>query len=281
MLSKDGIRRYAAALIELGVIEDLSVKGDVTTDLLPADIKLKGQVVAKKPGVVCGITLMQAVFSQLAQAARFKPLVEDGDRVKAGQAVALVEGPREVLTAERLALNFLQRLSGIATLTRQYADELKGTRAKLFDTRKTTPAWRDLEKYAVRCGGGHNHRMSLSDAVMIKDNHLSYLKKTAPAVLKAKLPHGLPLIIEAKDREEIDWAIDAGATVLLLDNMTPARLKKEMAYIRSRSPKTEIEVSGGVALQDIRKIARLGPDRISVGRLTHSAPALDFSLEIL
>jgi nicotinate-nucleotide pyrophosphorylase (carboxylating) len=192
-----------------------------------------------------------------------------------------VSGNRSILTAERTALNFLQRMSGIATLTRQYVDAIKGTRAKIYDTRKTLPGWRLLDKYAVTCGGGYNHRMGLYDAVMVKDNHYfgGNLERGVQN-LRRKFSRRVPLYIECETPQQVDKAMRLRPSVILLDNMKPSLLRREIRRIRQTAPSISIEVSGGIDLRTIRSIARLGPDRISIGRLTHSAPALDLGLDL-
>ena len=254
--------------------------------------RVKARVVAKAPGVFCGAPVAAEVFRRAAKGASVRPLVREGARVRPGQAVLAVSGPAGVLSAERVALNFLQRLSGVATLTRRYADALRGTGVSVYDTRKTTPGWRVLEKYAVRCGGGANHRMGLFDAVMIKDNHWAMIRDRLPATrvrLAAfrKRHPGVEVAMEADTLSDVRRALDLGADTILLDNMPLPLLRKAVALIRlAHSPSrplarsVRIEISGGVTLQNIRALARLKPDRISVGRITHSAPALDLSLEL-
>ena len=271
------------ALIRAALAEDLGRAGDLSTrEFLPKRLKLRGQIVVKKPGVICGLAVAREVFRLVSTRIAFKPLAADGDAVQPGQAVAELRGPREILTAERTALNFLQRLSGIATLTRKFANQIRGTRARLLDTRKTIPGWRALDKYAVHCGGGVNHRMGLYDMVLLKDNHLAASgKELTQLVRKFRARHArIPVLIEVKTGQDLERALRAGADIILLDNMSPAKLRKFIAAIRRNAPGTLIEVSGGVNLKTIRRIARLGPDRISVGAITHSAPALDMSLEI-
>jgi len=186
-----------------------------------------------------------------------------------------------VLTAERTALNFLQRLSGIATLTAAFAAQARGTRARILDTRKTIPGWRALEKYAVRCGGGVNHRMGLYDAVMVKDNHWLRPQAFAAAVRRLRRLHPrMSLIMEADEMTQVRRALELGADVVMLDNMPPPRLRQAIAFIRKSSRATQIEVSGRVDIKSVRALARLGPDRISIGRITHSAPALDVGLDL-
>ena len=208
-------------------------------------------------------------------------LLGDGRAVKPGDTVMRVAGTRALLSAERTALNFLQRLSGVATLTAQYSARLKGTRARIYDTRKTLPGYRELDKYAVRCGGGTNHRMGLYDAALLKDNHWAGGRDVESGVRAARRKYpGLVIEIEAADLSQVERAVAAEADVILLDNMARPLLRRAIALIRKKAPKTEIEISGGVSLATVRALGRLGPDRISVGRLTHSAPALDLSLEI-
>ncbi len=270
------------SLVRAALAEDLGARGDVTTRFfVPKSARLRARIIARKPGVLAGMAAAAETFRQAAPGARFRALAKDGARLRAGQAIAEIVGGREILTAERTALNFLQRLSGVATLTARFVRETKGTRAEIFDTRKTLPGWRALDKHAVACGGGRNHRMGLYDAVLVKDNHWSYGRGgVLRAVRAVRRRHpGLPVEIEADDLSQVARALEAGADIILLDNMGLARLKQAIALIRRRRPKTQIEVSGGLGLEDIRPVAKLNPDRISIGRLTHSAPALDLSLE--
>ncbi|MEK7743969.1 MAG: carboxylating nicotinate-nucleotide diphosphorylase [Elusimicrobiota bacterium] len=295
----------ARSLIRLAVAEDLGLSAlprnprsalprDLSTDrFLPKGLRLRGRFIARRGGVLCGTAAASEVFRLLAPGARLRWLVKDGGTLRPGTIIGRVEGGREILTAERTALNFLQRLSGVATLTRAFVRRVRGTRARVYDTRKTTPGWRGLEKYAVRCGGGLNHRMGLHDMVMLKDNHLaawmrqgalssaSSLMKFRSLIARFRRSHPrISLLVEAKTHREALLALRLGADVILLDNMPPSRLKAEIGFLRRSSPAVRIEVSGGVDLPSVRRLARLGPDRISVGRLTHSAPALDISLEI-
>ncbi|MBI4377221.1 MAG: carboxylating nicotinate-nucleotide diphosphorylase [Elusimicrobia bacterium] len=269
-------------LIRLALREDLGSRGDLTTRFfVPPGLRLKGRVVAKADGVVCGAAVAARVFRSVCPRCRVRVLRPDGRAVRRGQVIMTVEGGREIMSAERTALNFLQHLSGIATLTRRFVLKTRGTRARIYDTRKTLPGWRELAKYAVRCGGGRNHRMGLYDAVLVKDNHWSGgpdLESSA-RLLRRSHPR-VPIQIEAKSLGQVQRALSAGADMILLDNMATARLKDAIALIRGRSPRTRIEISGGVTLSNVRGLAKLGPDRISIGRLTHSAPALDMSLEI-
>ena len=272
----------AAALIREALREDLGTRGDVTTRLfVPSRIRLRGFVRARQAGVICGTRLAAQVFRACAPGCRVRVLVRDGGKASPGQAVLAVSGGRGILTAERTALNFLQRLSGIATLTAAYVAATRGTKAAILDTSKTLPGWRALEKYAVRCGGGRNHRLGLYDAVMIKDNHWLRPEIFGAAVrkLRRRLPR-LPLIMEADDLRQVRRALALAADIILLDNMPRPLLRRTIRLIRGASPKTRIEISGGVSLPEVRALARLGPDRISVGRITHSAPALDLGLDL-
>jgi nicotinate-nucleotide pyrophosphorylase (carboxylating) len=221
------------------------------------------------------------VFLRAAPGCRVRILISDGSKVHRGQTVMKIEGGPSILTAERTALNFLQHLSGIATLTAAFTSRLCGTKAKIFDTRKTIPGLRELAKYAVVCGGGHNHRLGLYDAVLLKDNHWPFAQPLGEAVRSVRRKHpGIAVEIEAKSFTQIRRAIAARADIILLDNMTVPRLRQATALIRSRASAPKIEISGGVNLKNVRSLAKLNPDRISVGCLTHSAPALDLSLEI-
>jgi nicotinate-nucleotide pyrophosphorylase (carboxylating) len=271
-------------LVRAALAEDLGRAGDLsTTFFLPAGRTYRAYVKAKADGVLCGVVPATEALRQACPRARVRWLARDGSRVRPGQVVARLTGPRGILTAERTMLNFLQRLSGVATLARRYADAVRGTRAKVYDTRKTLPGWRALDKYAVRCGGAENHRMGLYDMVMLKDNHWA---GAAPASLTARVKAfrrrhpRVPIQVEAAGLDQVRQALALGPDLLLLDNMGPALLRKAIALARRTAPRVKLEVSGGVDLKTIRALARLGPDRISVGRLTHSAPALDLSLKI-
>jgi nicotinate-nucleotide pyrophosphorylase (carboxylating) len=250
--------------------------GDATSaTVVDPGATCEARIVVKEQAVVCGLTVAAAVFEELG--ARLQPLVADGDRVEPGP-VATVEGPaRAVLTGERLALNLLGRLSGIATLTRKFVDAVEGTGATILDTRKTTPGLRDLEKLAVRCGGGTNHRMGLDDGVLIKDNHLRLTPSIAEAVGRAR-SSGLPVEVECDTLAQVADAVEAGADRVLLDNMATDELRAAVALVAGRA---ETEASGGVTLDTVRAIAGTGVDFVSVGALTHSAPAVDVSLEVL
>ncbi len=290
-----------SALIREALREDLGRLGDVTTRLfVPARTRWRGSVRARQTGVICGTRIAAQVFRACDPGCKVRVLVHDGGKVRPGQAVLAVSGGRDLLTAERTALNFLQHLSGVATTTATYVKAVRGTKAAILDTRKTLPGWRNLEKYAVRCGGGSNHRMGLYDAVLVKDNHWprvssrgaeraqgihmrSALKSEdfAKAVHELRCRHPkLPLIMEADGLKQVRRGLELGADVILLDNMPLPQLRQAIRLIRTTSPKTLIEVSGGVSLKGLRRLAHLGPDRISVGRITHSAPALDLGLDL-
>ena len=250
--------------------------GDATSNaVIDDDAVCTAQILAKEPGVVAGLRAVAAVFEALG--ARLEPLAADGDRVDPGP-IARVEGPaRAVLTGERLALNLLGRLSGIATLTRRYVESVDGTGARILDTRKTAPGLRDLEKEAVRAGGATNHRFGLDDGVLIKDNHLRLAPSIADAVRRARST-GLPVEVECDTLAQVGEALAAGADRILLDNMSPNELRAAVSLAAGR---TELEASGGVSLETVRAVAETGVDFVSVGALTHSARALDVSLEVL
>jgi nicotinate-nucleotide pyrophosphorylase (carboxylating) len=254
--------------------EDLG-DGDVTSlAVVDEGARCDAQILLKEPGVVCGLEVGAAVFE--ATGARLEPLVPDGDRLEGG-VIARVEGPaRSVLAGERLALNLIGRLSGVATLTRRYVDAVEGTGARILDTRKTTPGLRALEKQAVRCGGGTNHRFGLYDGVLVKDNHLRLVGSIEEAVDRARTA-GFPVEVECDTEAQVQAALDAGADRLLLDNMTVSELTRAVVLCRGR---VELEASGGISLDNVREVAETGVDFISIGALTHSARALDVSLEV-
>ena len=271
-------------IVRAALAEDIGA-GDITTETaIPADQRAEAFIVAREPCVVAGLPLVLEVFAQVDQTLAVKLLVDEGELVEKGTRVCVLKGSaRGILTGERTALNFLQRLSGIATLTRQFVDEIAGTKARILDTRKTTPTLRILEKYAVAVGGGTNHRLGLYDAVMIKDNHRAILARLGPKALgdavataRKNYPNA-PIIIEADTLEQVEEAVAAGANHILLDNMTPDELREAVALVAGRA---RTEASGGVTLDTVRAIAQTGVDYISVGALTHSARAADFSMEV-
>jgi len=278
-------------LVQLALDEDLGGFGDLTSlAVIPPELVGEAAFVARSPGVLAGLPAARAVFAMVDPAVAFEERLSDGARLGAGDTVAVVRGPmRSILTAERTALNFLQRLSGVASLTARYVEQVAGHKAVVLDTRKTTPGWRLLEKYAVRQGGGQNHRMGLFDGVLIKDNHLAGLEiadcklQIEEAVRRVRENHGraVPVEVEVDTLEQLDAALAAGPDVVLLDNMPPDVLREAVRRRDAEAPGVQLEASGGVNLSTIRTIAETGVDRISVGALTHSATALDIGLDYL
>jgi nicotinate-nucleotide pyrophosphorylase (carboxylating) len=285
-------RRAASHLVELALQEDLQTVGDLTcAAVIPEGLTGQALFVARSEGVVAGLPVVGLVYevSQTGGEVTFEPLVEDGARLKPGTALGRVTGAMSaILATERTALNFLQRLSAVASLTRAYVDQVADLPCRILDTRKTTPGWRLLEKYAVRCGGGQNHRMGLYDGVMLKDNHLAALARSgagegtiAGAVRAVRQQYGtsVPLEVEVDTLEQLDEALDAGPDVVLLDNMSLDQLREAVQRRNRDAPGVLLEASGGINLTTLRGIAETGVDRISVGALTHSAPALDIGLD--
>ncbi len=273
------LEAYARRALE----EDLG-SGDVTTDLLvPRDATVRARLLAREAGVVCGLELARVVFRLLDAELEIALQREDGHTAEAGESLMTVAGSaRSILSAERVALNYVARLSGIASLTRRYVSAVEGTRARIIDTRKTTPGLRALEKYAVRCGGGHNHRFGLSDGFMLKDNHRAALARAGLSLPEAvrrarsRLGHGVAITVEVDEVEQVSEALEAGADSVLLDNMGPEKLRTAVARVDGAA---WTEASGGITLASVRSAAECGVDLISVGALTHSAPALDVALE--
>lgn len=279
-------------LIELAVEEDLATEGDVTSRVIPEGAQCVGAIVYREGGVVTGLPLAERVLARIAPGATLERNAQDGDVVEAGVVVGHLRGnARGVLAAERLILNFMQRLSGTATATRRFVDAVAGTGAKLLDTRKTTPGWRSLEKYAVRAGGGHNHRMGLYDQVLIKDNHLMVHGGEAAigkvvVLARDAAPAGTPVEAEVCTLEGGLVAARAGADIILLDNFDPDRLRAAVTAIREDArergaPAPRLEASGGINLETVRSVAETGVDRISTGWMTHSARSLDIALDFL
>ncbi len=276
------------AAVRAALAEDLGT-GDRTTEaLVPAALPGRGRIVAKDSGVLAGIDVARCVFRQRDPEVRLTSSRSDGDRLEVGDVVLEMEGSAQgLLTAERVALNFLQRLSGIATTTAAYVSEAAGSTAEIFDTRKTTPLLRPFERHAVAMGGGRNHRYGLSDQILIKENHfaLSGLGSgragIAAGVARAReVAAGLIVEAEVRDLDELEGALDAGADIVLLDNMGPELLEEAVRRAGNRSPRPRLEASGGVNLESVRRIAATGVDRISVGALTHSYRSLDLSMYI-
>ena len=274
------------AAVRAALQEDLGRAGDITSQAtIPATAMARAVIAARKPGVACGLALARAAFAMMDQALVFECLVEDGAHLKAGDIAARITGPaRALLSAERVALNYMGRLSGIATLTSHYVAEVAGTGAKICCTRKTTPGLRAFEKYAVRCGGGMNHRFGLDDAFLIKDNHIAVCGGIIPALRAAKAAAGhlVKIEIEVDNLAQVREVIAEGADVVLLDNMSLAMLRQAVAMVRARPGPGILltEASGGVTLDSLRKIAETGVDMVSSGALTHSASVLDLGLDI-
>jgi len=266
-----------AAFAERVLAEDKAGNDVTTLSVVGADIKASGRFVAREEMVLAGLGLATAIFARLDPAVSFAPQVKDGDAVGKGAVIADLAGPaRAILTGERSALNTVQHLSGIATLTRRYVDEIAGTGAVLLDTRKTIPGLRRFAKYATRVGGAHNHRMTLADAILIKDNHIALAGSVAAAIETARRNSTAPIELECDTLTQVEEALALGVTHLLLDNMTLAEMREAVALAKGRA---KLEASGGVSLKTIRGIAETGVDFISVGRLTQSAPAVDIGLD--
>lgn len=270
--------------VQQALSEDLA-SGDVTTSaLLPAAIQATATIVAHQPMTVAGVAVAREVFLAVDPSVRMTTPVRDGDAVKPDTPVLAIRGDvRSLLMAERVAVNFLQQLSGIATLTARFCAAVRGFPTRILDTRKTTPGLRAFEKWAVQLGGGKNHRFSLGDGVLIKDNHLAVLRATgvdvagACRLARAGAPHGLRIEVEAKTLQEVKEALAGKADIILLDNMSPAMVRQAMALIKQRAL---VEVSGGMTLQTVAAMAQAGADFISVGALTHSAPAANLSMDL-
>jgi nicotinate-nucleotide pyrophosphorylase (carboxylating) len=293
----DRLQRDLSTVAHLAIDEDLGALGDWTTRALVAeDAAGRAAVVARQPGVVAGLPGVELILGLTGLRPRWLRRTEDGRRIEKDDCVGMIEGPaRSLLAAERVLLNFLGRLSGIATLTRRYVDAVAGTKARIYDTRKTTPGWRRLEKYAVRCGGGWNHRGGLDEAVLIKDNHLAFGAQSAQgaerftpaeAVLRARrfvVQHGgdpaMPIEIEVDSLAQLDAVLPARPDIVLLDNMDLAQLREAVARRDAFDRTIELEASGGIELGTVGQIAQSGVERISIGALTHSAVSLDFGLD--
>jgi nicotinate-nucleotide pyrophosphorylase (carboxylating) len=266
--------------IRRALAEDIG-PGDATTNsIVPAEASMRGQIIAKQNGVIAGLDVAQAVYEMVDKYVNFHPEVDEGARVTNRQALALVSGrTRSLLTAERTALNFLGRISGIATLTRSFVDAVAGTQAIILDTRKTAPGLRLVDKLAVRRGGGQNHRIGLYDMVLIKDNHIDYSGSITLAVQRARSgAPGLEIEVEARTLDDVREALTIGVERILLDNMTPESMAEA---VRLTAGRAKLEASGNVTLETARKIAGTGVDYISVGALTHSAKVFDVSFDYL
>jgi nicotinate-nucleotide pyrophosphorylase (carboxylating) len=272
-------------IIRAALAEDLTLGDATTASVLPAPVRARGIITAHQPMTVAGVAVARLVFAEVDRTVRVVRAVDDGAAVEPGSHVMVLEGDaRSLLMAERVALNFLQRLSGIATLTARFCDSVRGYRTRILDTRKTAPGLRVLEKWAVRLGGGVNHRHSLGDGILIKDNHLSVLRAQRLGVTEAcrlareRGSHGLRITVEVQSLVQVQEALDGGADVILLDNMTPPLIRKAITLVKGRAL---VEVSGGITPQTAREAAAAGADFISVGALTHSAPAADLSMDLV
>jgi nicotinate-nucleotide pyrophosphorylase (carboxylating) len=290
----DAETRNLRQLLELALAEDLGNQqgdgfgevGDLTSRLLlPAAAIGSATFVARAPGIVAGLPAIPLVFESFGPDLEIRFAARDGERVTQGSTLAVVQGRmRAILTGERLALNFVQRLSGIATLTDRFVQAVAGLPCRILDTRKTTPGWRRLEKYAVRCGGGQNHRFGLFDGILIKDNHLAALERPdairhAIAIARDKGPATVPIEVEVESLDQLDGALAAQPDVIMLDNMDLEALRESVRLRNQLAPAVKLEASGGVTLETVRAIAETGVDFISVGALTHSAPILDVALQ--
>ena len=285
-------RRNVEVLLPIAMAEDFGQVGDITSaPLIPAHGRGAANLVARSPGVLAGLPVAERLVAEFELLEHWRAYRADGDRLECGTVVARLAGSmRSLLALERTALNFLQRLSGIATLTSRFVAAAAGTRAAIYDTRKTTPGWRALEKYAVRCGGGRNHRFGLYDAVLIKDNHLAWLQASggldsaesiaaAVASARANVPPGTVVEVEVDTLEQLDVALGCGPDIILVDNLGAGAMAEAVRRRDAVAPLVQLEASGGVSLATVGAIAATGVDRISVGALTHSAPWLDLALD--
>ncbi|WP_040592575.1 carboxylating nicotinate-nucleotide diphosphorylase [Schlesneria paludicola] len=276
----------AAKLVDLALAEDLSIAGDLTcAALIRPDQTATVQVVARRDGVLAGSPIGRMVFEKLDPTVRWGAKRADGETVAPGTVIADVSGPlSSLLIGERTMLNFMTHLSGIATITRRFVDAVAGTRAKVLDTRKTLPGWRLLEKYAVRCGGGTNHRMGLYDGILIKDNHLAAWTESASIaeavrVARASVAGKVGIEVEVDTLQQLEDALGGAPDIVLLDNMNADTLRQAVSIRNRLAPKVQLEASGGITLETVSGLARTGVERISVGALTHSAPALDLAFD--
>jgi nicotinate-nucleotide pyrophosphorylase (carboxylating) len=273
-------------IVKLSLREDVGAKDLTSTLLIPKTLEAKADIEFGREGVLCGIGVAERVFRRVDENLRFLPVAKDGESIEKGREIAYIEGSAaSILIAERTALNFLGRLSGIATLTHEFVEKVKGTKATILDTRKTTPNLRMLEKYAVACGGGTNHRRGLFDQVLIKDNHLRVLRNDSLVDIVARARAGAVsktvIGVEVKNLFELKAALKTRADYVLLDNMPLERIKEAVSLRQKTGSRMPFEVSGGVTLENVRTYAETGVERISIGALTHSAPSLDISLDIV
>jgi len=267
-------------IITLTLREDIG-KGDVTSALLPKTAQGEAILLIKDHAILCGLPLIREVFKRIDKNIVIHLLVSEGDKVKPNQVAAKIKGPlHAILTGERTLLNLLSILSGIATLTHQFVTEIKGTKANIYDTRKTPPGLRGLAKYAVRVGGGKNHRMGLYDMVLVKDNHLSTLSVRESVIAARKRFKTLPVMVETESWSQFTEALEIGPDFILLDNMKTVLMKKAVGAAKKIKDRPKLEASGGITLKNVRAVAKTGVDRISIGALTHSYRNIDLSLEI-
>lgn len=281
MFDKATLKLKVDPLILMALDEDITSEDVSTNSVMPKETLGEVDLICKEDGILCGIQVFERVFTLLDENTKIEFFAEDGAEIKKGQLIAKVRGDiRVLLSGERTALNYLQRMSGVATYTRQVADLLKGTKTKLLDTRKTTPNNRIFEKYSVKVGGGNNHRYNLSDGVMLKDNHIGAAGgvKEAVAMAKEYAPFVRKIEVEVENMQMVKDAVEAGAHIIMLDNMTHEQIAEALEYIGGRA---EVEVSGNVTRENISKLTDLGVDYISSGALTHSSPILDLSLKNL
>lgn len=271
------------SLVDKAIIEDIGT-GDLTTNLcLLPNLVVEAQIIANEEGIIAGLDIAELVFKKLNKEIEFEKKIEDGNKIKVGEVVVFIKGEAQnILAGERIALNFLQHLSGIATLTSKFLQAVKPYKAKIYDTRKTLPTLRMIEKYAVQMGGGTNHRFGLYDGILIKDNHIKIAGGITQAVkpFQENLPAGMKVEIETKDLNEVREVLNLNVEIIMLDNMNLEMIKEAVKIIKASKKDILIEVSGGINLENVNQIASLGVDIISIGALTHSAPALDLSLEI-
>ncbi len=273
-------------IVKIALREDVGSKDITTSSIIPKNLSIKADIEFKQKGVLCGIEIAERVFRLVDENLRFLPVAKDGEWIEKGREVAYIEGSASsILIAERTALNFLSHLSGVATITKAFVDQVKGTPAKILDTRKTTPGLRVLEKYAVATGGGTNHRFGLYDQVLIKDNHLRILRKTPlvdiVATAKKSTLKKTVVGIEVKNLLELKEALKSKADYILLDNMSVESVREAFLLRKKLGGKIELEVSGGITLDNVKDYAQIGVERISVGLLTHASPSIDVSLDIV
>lgn len=268
-------------IIEQALLEDIGT-GDITTEsIIPSNLKAKGIIKTSEGGVVAGLDIVFLVFVKLDSEICFQPKIKDGNKILPGEILGEITGPaRTILKGERVALNFLQRMSGIATITSKFCQQVKDFPVRIFDTRKTTPGLRILEKYAVRMGGGHNHRFGLYDAVLIKDNHIAVAGgiKSAVNSVRKQISHTVKIEVEVENLSQFQEALKVQVNIIMLDNMDLETMKEAVKLVKG---KALIEASGGITLEKVKEIAQTGVDLISVGALTHSVKALDISMEII